>query len=171
MRNPAIVVAGVSGAGKSTVAAALARRLAVPFVEGDALHPRRNIDKMKSETPLTDEDRAPWLDAVGLRLAADSKAGHGAVAACSALKRAYRNRLRAAAGMPVLFVLLESPAAVLAGRIGNRPGHFMPLSLLADQLANLELPAPDEQALVLQGTAPVDALVDAVIAHLNKNGP
>ena len=166
MQNPAIVVAGVSGAGKSTVGAALAQRLAVPFVEGDALHPQRNIDKMANGIPLTDEDRAPWLDAVGQRLAAESKAGHGAVAACSALKRAYRDRLRAAAGMPILFVVLQSPRAVLAARVGNRPGHFMPASLLADQLATLELPASDEQALVLPGTAPVKDLVDAVIAHL-----
>lgn len=168
MRNPAIVVAGVSGAGKSTVAAALAKRLAVPFIEGDALHPQPNIDKMKSGTPLTDEDRAPWLDAIGQRLAAESKAGHGAVAACSALKRAYRSRLRSAAGMPLLFVLLESPLAVLADRVGNRRGHFMPPSLLADQLATLELPGAEEQALVLPGTAAVDALVDSVIAHLDR---
>lgn len=171
MHNPAIIVAGVSGAGKSTVAAALAKRLAVPFVEGDAFHPQRNIEKMASGTPLTDEDRAPWLDAVGQRLAADSKAGHGAVAACSALKRAYRDRLRAAAGIPLLFVVLQSPSAVLAGRVGNRPGHFMPPSLLTDQLATLELPAPNEQALVLPGTAPVEDLVDAIVARLNGGGP
>jgi gluconokinase len=168
LRNPAIVVAGVSGAGKSTIGSALAKRLAVPFVEGDGLHPQRNIDKMKSGTPLTDEDRAPWLEAVGQKLAMENKEGHGAVAACSALKRAYRDRLRAAAGMPLLFVLLESPPAVLATRVGNRPGHFMPASLLADQLASLELPAPDEQALVLPGAAPVEDVVDAVIAHLDR---
>ena len=171
MRFPAIVVAGVSGAGKSTVAAALAERLRIPFVEGDALHPQRNIDKMASGTPLTDEDRAPWLDAIGQRLATESETGHGAVAACSALKRAYRDRLRAAARMPLLFVLLQSPPAVLADRVGNRPGHFMPPSLLADQLATLELPSPDEEALVLPGTAPVRELVDAVIAHLNRRKP
>lgn len=171
MRNPAIVVAGVSGAGKSTVAAALAKRLGVPFVEGDALHSQRNIDKMTSGTPLTDEDRAPWLDAIGQRLATESKDGHGAVAACSALKRAYRNRLRAAAHMPLLFVLLENPPSVLAGRVGNRPGHFMPPSLLADQLATLELPAPDEQALVLPGTALVEELVDAIVARLSHDRP
>jgi len=162
---------GTTGSGKTTVGTLLAHRLSWEFSDGDTFHSAANIEKMKHGIALTDEDRAPWLDAIGQRLAAESKSGHGAVAACSALKRIYRDRLRAAAHMPLLFVLLESPPSVLADRVGNRPGHFMPPSLLADQLATLELPAPDEQALVLPGTAPVDELVDAIVARLTRDMP
>jgi len=161
----AIVVMGVSGAGKSTLAQALAGRLGFAFLEGDALHPPGNVEKMSAGIALTDADRAPWLDAIGRRIADYAQAGDGVVAACSALRRAYRSRLAAASGMPLAFVLLDLPPQILAERLTHRPGHFMPASLLQSQLATLEPPGPEEDALVLSGTRPVDELVDAVVAH------
>ena len=162
----AIVVMGVSGAGKSTFAAALAKRLGHVFLEGDTFHPPANIKKMSAGIALNDDDRAPWLDAIGTRMHAILGLGDGVVAACSALRRSYRARITAAAGGPVTFILLDSPAAVLAERMTRRPGHFMPASLLTSQLATLERPGPDEQALVLPGTLPVAELVDMAVARL-----
>ena len=127
-----IVVMGVSGAGKSTVGEALAHRLDVPFVDADDLHPAANVEKMRTGTPLTDDDRWPWLDLVGAALAAAEPPG--IVVACSALRRAYRDRLRAVAP-DVAFVALEGDPEVLAERLGARAGHFMPATLLASQLA------------------------------------
>lgn len=143
----AVVVMGVSGSGKSTIGAAIADAIGVPFVDGDDLHPAANVAKMSAGDPLTDDDRWPWLDAVAARLA-----GGGVVVACSALKRAYRDRLRAAA--PALrLVFLDGDRETLAPRMSTRPGHFMPASLLDSQLATLERPSPDEHAIVLEVTA------------------
>ncbi|MBE7219311.1 MAG: gluconokinase [Caulobacteraceae bacterium] len=136
---PRVVVAGVSGSGKSTLGAALAARLGVPFVDGDDLHSEAAKAKMHRGEPLTDADRAPWLDRVAAALAAP----RGVVIACSALKRAYRDRLRAAAPSAVTLVL-EAPRAVLEARLRARHGHFMPARLLDSQLATLEPPQPDE---------------------------
>lgn len=141
-----LVVMGVSGCGKSTVAAALAAALDARFLDGDDFHPEANIAKMRGGTPLSDADRWPWLDRLGQALAA----GEGrAVAACSALRRAYRDRLRAAAGEPVRFLHLAAPEAVIAARLAARAGHFMPPALLASQFASLEPPGPDEDAVTL----------------------
>lgn len=165
----AIVVMGVSGAGKSTFGDALAKRLGYTFLEGDAFHPPANVEKMSVGIALNDEDRAPWLDAIGARMGAVLAAGNGVVAACSALRRIYRTRIAAAAGAPVTFILLDSPAAVLADRMAHRAGHFMPASLLASQLATLERPSTDEQAIILPGTLPLADLVDIAIARLAKS--
>ncbi|MFF2054003.1 gluconokinase [Leifsonia sp. NPDC058194] len=154
-----VVVMGVSGSGKSTVGALLATVLGVAFIDGDALHPAANVAKMTSGIPLTDDDREPWLDAVGSALAA--AAPGGLVLACSALKRAYRDRIRSHAPA-VLFAELDGTQAQLAARM-DRPGHFMPASLLASQLATLEPLQADERGLRLD-VAEEPGTLAAVIA-------
>jgi gluconokinase len=154
-----VVVMGVSGSGKTTVGMALAARLGVPFTDGDDLHPAANLRKMTDGVPLTDADRWPWLDAVGAVLA---EGAH--VVACSALRRAYRDRLRAAA--PDLRVVhLEVPREVLEERMTHR-AHFMPVALLDSQLATLEPPGPGEGALTVDATDPVDDLVTEIATWL-----
>lgn len=150
-----IVVMGVSGSGKSTVGAALAARLGVEFEDGDDLHPPANIAKMSAGIPLTDEDRWPWLDAVGDWLAA-RPAG---VVACSALRRVYRDRVRAHA--PATYVVhLAGTQELIAARQAARPGHFMPASLLGSQFATLEQLDADEAGITLDVALSVDELVD-----------
>jgi carbohydrate kinase (thermoresistant glucokinase family) len=153
---------GVSGCGKSTLARALAARLGTTFIEGDSLHPPANIAKMAAGIALDDADRRPFLESVADALQA---AGPGAVASCSALKRRYRELIRARAG-DVAFILPAMDRDVLAARLAARQGHFMPATLLDSQLATLELPTPDERALILDGRLPTAAQVDAVLAHL-----
>ena len=155
----AVVVAGVSGSGKSSLGAALAHRLGVAFVDGDDLHPPANVARMAAGEPLTDEDRGPWLDAVGARLAAG-----GVVVACSALRRRYRDRLRALAP-DARIVLIEVPREELERRIRQRPGHFMPASLLDSQLATLEPPDLDEPVRVVDGTRPLEDLATDLAAE------
>ncbi len=140
-----VVVMGPSGCGKTTVGRLLAQRLSLPFIEGDDLHPVENVQKMSAGVPLEDEDRASWLEAVGRALAASPS---GAVASCSALRRRYRDRLRAL--VPGLrFVHLEASREVLRARLSERRGHYMPAALLDSQLAALERPDADEAAVVL----------------------
>lgn len=145
-----VVVMGPSGNGKSTLARALADQLGWQFIEGDDHHPSANIAKMARAEPLTDEDRAPFLESIARALAA----ADGAVAACSALKRAYRERMVETAGQPILFVLPDVPPDELEHRMRAREGHFMPPALLASQIATLEAPQPDECHLVVDGMAP-----------------
>lgn len=151
-----VVVMGVSGCGKSTVGAALAQRLEVPFADADDLHPARNIAKMAAGLPLDDDDRRPWLDEVGAWLVEHPDG----VIACSALTRSYRDRLRNHSP-GVRFLLLDGSAEVIALRQADRPGHFMPASLLASQLATLEPLASDEDGLVADVALSVDAIVQA----------
>ncbi len=158
-----IVVMGVSGAGKSTIGTALAARMGCVFVEGDALHPAANVEKMRRGIPLTDQDRQPWLKALGKRLAEERRAGGAVVCACSALKRAYRDCLRTEAGTDILFVLLDLSADLLAERMAARKGHFMPASLLQSQMATLERPVSDERALIIPGDLPPDEIVQRII--------
>jgi len=163
-----ILVMGVCGCGKSSLGQALAEALGLDFVEGDALHPEANVRLMAAGTPLTDADRAGWLDALAARLAA-VPAGQGAVLACSALKRAYRDRLRQAA--PALeTVYLHGEAALLAQRLHARKGHYMPASLLPSQLATLEPPALDEHALVLDVAPPRAQVLARALAVLQRPG-
>jgi gluconokinase len=158
---PAIVVMGVSGSGKTTVGEALAAYLGVPLLEGDQFHPKANIDKMSSGTPLTDDDRWPWLDAIA---GAMRDAPDGVIVTCSSLRRVYRERLRAAAGRPVIFVFLSGSRETLAARLAARKGHFMPASLLDSQLATLEPPAPDEPGIVeVSLEPPVEVVVKTAI--------
>lgn len=155
------MVMGVSGSGKSTVGASLAATLGVEFVDGDALHPESNVAKMAAGTPLTDDDRWPWLDAVGERLAASP-----VVIACSALRRVYRDRLRDAAP-GIRFVFLEGSRELLAERMGARADHFMPTALLDSQLATLEAPTPDEQALTFDVAEAPAAIVAEAASQLS----
>lgn len=164
MIAPMVVVMGPSGSGKTTVGRALALRLGLPFIEGDDLHPPANRAKMQSGHPLTDADRWPWLDAVASQLAASARASGGAVASCSALKRAYRDRISQGAQGAVLLICLTVDRATLAGRISGRQGHYMPETLLDSQLLALEPPQPDEAALVLRSDTPVDTLVEEILA-------
>lgn len=167
MTAPRLVIMGVSGCGKSTVGEHLAQSLGLPFLEGDALHPPRNVALMAAGTPLTDADRADWLDAIAARLSA-LHADEGLVVSCSALKRTYRDRLRLAT--PHLhFVHLHGDAALLAARIGQRQGHYMPPALLVSQLDTLEMPSTDEATLSLNIAEPVGQLVAQIEHHLHLN--
>ena len=152
------VVMGVSGCGKSTVGAAFAAAIGGRFIDGDDLHPPENVAKMSAGVPLTDADRWPWLTLVGATLTGDVVVG------CSALKRAYRDRIRAVAG-PVRFLHLAGSKAVIAARMAARPGHFMPLGLLDSQFATLEPPGPDEDAVTVDIDQSLDAIVAALLAH------
>jgi len=153
---PLVVVMGVSGSGKTTVGAALAQRLRVPFADADDFHPEANIDKMSAGIPLTDEDRGPWLDTIGAWLA--DHRDRGGVASCSALRRAYRDVLTAAAPQ-AYFIHLHGTPQVIAARVAGRPGHFMPAALVESQFATLEPLEADERGAVLDVDQPVDDLV------------
>jgi carbohydrate kinase (thermoresistant glucokinase family) len=157
---PVVVVMGVSGCGKSTVGAALASALGVPFIEGDALHPPANVALMAAGTPLTDADRAGWLQALALELA-QARRQSGCVLSCSALRRPYRDVLREGAPELSLVHLTGSPA-VLAARLQARAGHYMPASLLQSQLDTLEVPGDDESAISMDIQAePKDLVAEA----------
>ena len=162
-----IVMMGVSGSGKSTVGVALAKRLGCAFEEGDDLHPPANIAKMSAGIALDDADRAPWLAAVG-RWIAGCGDGWGVVS-CSALKRSYRDTLRDAGLASLAFVLLDTDEATLRDRLLHRT-HFMPVSLLDSQLATLERPGADEQALTLAEQGGTANDVDAIVAWLDRLG-
>lgn len=164
----AIIVMGVAGSGKTTLASLLADRLGCPFLEGDDFHSPANVAKMRGGQPLTDEDRWPWLDALGVAVRQSNAAKGVAVASCSALRRIYRDRLRAAIGPGLLFVLLEADAAELARRLNDRPGHYMPASLLGSQLATLERPGPDEDAICLQTDCAPTVLAEQVLHKISE---
>jgi gluconokinase len=164
-----IVVMGVAGCGKTTVGAALAHRLGMHFVDGDDLHPSTNVEKMRSGSPLTDDDRWPWLDAVGTVLVNASMHADGVVVACSALRQRYRDRIRAASP-GVRFVLLVLPSSVASARLAARDGHFMPATLIASQFATLELPTADEADITVQNAEhPLAEIVDFVVAAVRAD--
>lgn len=158
---------GVSGSGKSTVGSLLAQALGRPFLEGDQFHDAAAVAKMSAGRPLNDEDRWPWLDRLGAALKADLASG-GAVAACSALKRAYRERLDRAVGGRAAFVLLDADRGELARRLAERPDHFMPPALLDSQLQSLERPTPEERALTLAAGPSPARLCDAAYRWLQS---
>ena len=160
-----LVVMGVSGAGKSTVAELLRDRLGWPFQEGDELHPRANVEKMRAGQALTDADRKPWLEALAGWIAARRDKGEGGVVTCSALKRQYRDVL----GMgrhDVRFVFLRVDRAELDRRVKERSHRYMPASLLESQLATLEEPGPGEHVLVVAPHRSPEASVADILAAL-----
>ena len=163
----AVIVMGVSGCGKSTLGALLAEALRCPFLEGDDFHSREAIAKMRGGEPLGDEDRWPWIERIG-HATAGAVAEHGAaVTACSALRRCYRDRLRATIGRPVHLILLENSRERLIERLLARAGHFMPVGLLDSQLATLERPLADEDALTLRTEEPASSLRDLILTRMD----
>jgi gluconokinase len=168
--NTILVVMGVSGSGKTTVAAMLAGALGVGFLEGDEMHPRTNVEKMKSGTPLTDADRLPWLQAIAHRIDEWRTRGEAGVVTCSALKRAYRDIL--IGDRPeVRLVYLKGSHQLIHQRMAARHEHFMPLGLLDSQFATLQEPGPDERPIVADiGGAPGEIVAD-IIRQLDVNPP
>jgi gluconokinase len=162
----AIIVMGVSGCGKTTVASRLAQRLQRQFVEADTFHPAANVEKMRAGIPLSDEDRRPWLDAIAAWIAAARAKGSPCIVACSALKRSYRVRLARGCD-DVRFVYLRGEFETIAARMAGRTGHYMPVSLLRSQFEALEEPGSDENPIVLSIDSPVDALLDELAATLS----
>ncbi|SHJ49555.1 gluconokinase [Tessaracoccus bendigoensis DSM 12906] len=168
MTNTHLVVMGVAGCGKSTVAGALHDRLGWKMAEGDDLHPAENIAKMSSGVPLTDEDRWPWLRLIVDWTATQDDAGNSTIVTCSALRRVYRDRLRAAPGR-TLFVHLAGSQELLAGRLASRTEHFMPASLLPSQFATLEPLEDDEDGFTVDLALPVHEIADLVLSHLGNH--
>lgn len=158
-----IIVMGVSGVGKTTLATLLARQLRCSFIEGDSLHDERCVGLMRSGIALTDADRWPWLDRVGAALASAAAEHTVAVGACSALRRSYRDRLRSAITIPVRFVLLQAPRTDVEQRMRQRSAHYMPIALLDSQLATLEVPTDEDRVLLLDARQPPEALVAATL--------
>ncbi|MEV7286472.1 gluconokinase [Streptomyces sp. NPDC093252] len=158
-----VVVMGVAGTGKTTIGPLLAARLGVPYAEGDAFHPEANIAKMSAGTPLTDDDRWPWLDAIGAW--ADGRTGLGGVVSSSALKRVYRDRLRAAAP-GLVFVHLTGDRSLIADRMAHRQGHFMPAALLDSQFATLEPLQADESGVAVDVSGTPEEIAGRAVALL-----
>ncbi|TXI89071.1 MAG: gluconokinase [Cupriavidus sp.] len=159
---------GVSGSGKSTLGALLAREFDCPFLEGDAFHDDSAVAKMRAGHPLNDDDRWPWLDRIGAAMGDALACGGPVVTACSALRRPYRERLRAAIPVPVRFVLLDAGYEELLRRLTQRAGHYMPASLLDSQLATLERPTADEGVFILDAAEPPERLCEITQAWLSK---
>lgn len=160
-----LVVMGVSGSGKTSIAEGLRERLGWVFQEGDELHSKENVAKMAAGTPLTDEDRFPWLDRCAEWLRARIAVGEGGLLTCSALRRLYRERL--GEGTPgLLFLYIKVPEEVLRERMARRKGHYMPPSLLPSQLRTLEEPTDDEPVLTIPVERTIDETVADVIAAL-----
>lgn len=163
-----LVVMGVAGTGKTTIGPLLAARLGVPYAEGDDFHPQANIAKMSAGTPLTDEDRGPWLDAIGQW--AHDRAGLGGVVSCSSLKRGYRDRLRAAAP-GIVFVHLAGDRALIENRMAQRKGHFMPTALLDSQFATLQPLAADEAGVEVNVAGDPAEITERAVAALERLTP
>ncbi len=155
-----IVVMGVSGSGKSTVGAALAQRLRVPFADADDFHPEANIAKMSAGQSLDDDDRHPWLETIGEWLTAHPDGG---VMSCSALKRKYRDQLRSHCPQ-TRFLHLQGTPEVIGRRQASRPGHFMPASLLQSQFDTLEPLDPDENGVTIDVDRSIDSIVDEYVS-------
>ncbi|PLK73100.1 gluconokinase [Rhizobium sp. TH135] len=159
-----LVIMGVAGCGKSTVGAALSEQLKIPYQDGDDLHSAAAVEKMRAGIPLDDDDRWPWLDRIADALKSDAPL----IIGCSALRRTYRDRIRAGTGGPVTFVHLAGDRDLIASRMASRSGHYMPLSLLDSQFATLERPGSDE-AIEVTIDQPMDAIVGQVLSHLGGN--
>jgi len=156
-----LVIMGVAGCGKSTVGAALSEQLDIPYRDGDDLHSPEAVEKMRAGIPLADDDRWPWLDRIANTLESDAPL----IIGCSALRRSYRDRIRAGSGGLVTFVHLAGDRDLIASRMASRAGHYMPLSLLDSQFATLERPGPDE-AIEVTIDQPMNAIVGQVLSYL-----
>lgn len=161
-----LIVMGVTGCGKTTVGALLAGRLDAMFLDGDDYHPPQNVSKMASGTPLTDDDRWPWLDRLGTVIEQAVADRQRAVLACSALRRVYRDRISAACAEAPLFIHLTGGRDLIHGRMAARREHYMPVALLDSQIATLEPIEADENAIEISIDAPVDTVVRHVLEHL-----
>jgi carbohydrate kinase (thermoresistant glucokinase family) len=157
-----LVLMGVSGSGKTTVGEIVASRLGWPFEEGDQLHSKSEVEKMESGHPLTDEDRAPWLERVAAWAGGQIDSGQNGVITCSALKRPYRDLINRR-GRGVVFVLLSGSKELIAARVGTRHGHFMPASLLDSQFSDLEAPQADEPVITVDIGPTPDAIAQQII--------
>lgn len=167
VRTQHIVVMGVSGCGKSTVAEGIAEEMGLPLAEADRFHPPENIAKMRAGIPLTDADRWPWLSALAAWMRAQARQGRSTVMACSALRRSYRDVLRT--GPPSLDIIhLDGPPEIIRERMSHREGHFMPATLLDSQVATLEPLEADESGIVLDLSKPPDDLVAEAVAWLRS---
>jgi gluconokinase len=164
----ALIMIGVSGSGKSTIAEKLAERLGWRYEDGDTFHPASNIAKMSAGQPLTDEDRWPWLQAIADEIDRACKAGEHVVIACSALKHSYRDVLVHGRD-DVRIVYLRGTPELIAGRLAQRKGHFMPPGLLASQFKTLEPPGPDENPLTVSIDASVEEIVDDITGQLRPS--
>jgi len=161
----ALIVMGVSGSGKSTIAASLAERLSWVYEDGDRFHPASNVAKMSAGQPLTDEDRWPWLQAIADEIDRVCKAGEHAVIACSALKRTYRDILVHGRN-DVRVIFLDGTQQLIASRLARRKGHFMPPGLLASQFRTLEPPDRSENPITVSIDASVEAIIDDIVRQL-----
>ena len=164
----ALVVMGVSGSGKSTIADKLAERLNWTYEDGDKFHPASNVAKMSAGQPLTDEDRWPWLKAIAAEIDRACAAGEHIVIGCSALKRSYRDVLMRGR-TDTRLVYLDGTQSLIADRLSHRKGHFMPPGLLISQFAALEPPTPDERPVTVSIDAEVEVIVDRIISQLSPS--
>ncbi len=167
-RQPLVVVMGVSGCGKSTVGAALANNLNLPFLDADDYHPASNVDKMSSGVALTDEDRWPWLSALSTAMVEEADKTGGVIATCSALKRSYREYILEQVARPLMFIFLDGDRDTLYARMQQRCDHYMPASLLDSQLGTLEVPQDDEPAATFSVLISIDELVKQISDNLNS---
>ncbi len=163
----AIVVMGVAGSGKTTAGQALSRALRAPFLDGDDLHSPEARMKMGQGVPLGDEDRAPWLDRIGAILADEARHPLGAIVACSALRRAYRDRLRVRVGPALRFLFLKGDRAMMRARVAIRRDHYMPASLIDSQFATLETPETEPDVIILAADADIENTLPGVIRDLS----
>lgn len=165
----ALIVMGVSGSGKSTIAEALGQRLGWRFEDGDGFHPPSNVEKMRAGHPLTDEDRWPWLNAIADEIARVCERREHVIIACSALKHAYRDVLLRGRD-DVRFVFLKGTKELIAERLAQRKGHFMPPGLLASQFETLEPPEASEHVITVSIDETVEAIVDGIVRQLKLGG-
>jgi gluconokinase len=166
LRQPLVIlIMGVSGSGKTTLGSLLSERIGARFGDADAFHPAANVEKMSNGTPLTDDDRWPWLDGIAATISRWTADGTDVVFACSALKRIYRDRLRGGR-TDLKLIHLTGDEDLIASRMEARTGHFMPAGLLRSQLATLEPPGPDERAITLDINLPPNILLEECLACL-----